>query len=74
MCRGHGVYVKAVMEYDVLELRDVDSFFLVQTKHFKPKLGLTLQSNMFSNGNQGTWPSRQGGLVRKPYEERMTQY
>lgn len=69
MCHGHGVHVKAVSKYGALGL----PIFLEQTEYFKPKVGLTPQSHMPSNGNQRTRPGRQGGLVRNPCEERMAQ-
>lgn len=64
MCCGHRAYHKALLGAEVLHLEDATPLFLEQSEHFKPKLRLTVQSHMLSDGNDRAWPGRQEGLFR----------
>jgi hypothetical protein len=70
MCWGHRAQKEALLQYSVLELRDVSPIFLVQPEYIKLKTGVTVKSHMFSLRNNRAWPGSQDGLVMISLERR----
>jgi hypothetical protein len=63
MCWGHRAQKEALLEYSVLELRDMSPIFLVQPKYVKSKTRVTVKSHMLSLRNNRAWPGSQRELV-----------